>query len=221
MKGFIDVVDINDITNSMWIGLSNRLKENISFDINNSSESSMFGYKGKMKQGIVLLHEEGEKFNGIINFIKKKTKNKIVFSASSEEMCFYGPDNVSESSNYSYFHSKDLQNSWICIDFVDNQIIPTSYEIKTYPYAANDQHPKSWVIEVSNDNSSWFIVDEINNCSYLNRRSVSHTFKIKNQTSQKFRYIRMRLTGPNWLGKNSLAIKSFEVYGTLMLYSET
>lgn len=29
MKEFIETIDMNDITNSMWIELSNRLKENI------------------------------------------------------------------------------------------------------------------------------------------------------------------------------------------------
>lgn len=139
---------------------------------------------------------------------------------SSVESQPFGPENILSNNTWSYFHSKNLQNSWICIDFKDNQIIPDSYEIKTYPCSANDQHPKSWVIEVSNDNSSWFVIDEIKNCSYLNGRCFAHTFKIKSKISQKFSYIRMRLTGPNWFGANSLAIKSFEIYGALLMNKE-
>lgn len=106
--------------------------------------------------------KEGKKFNGIINFIQNKSKEELELTASSVETQFYSPINVLSPDYFNYFHSKDFENSWIC--FVDHKIIPNSYEIKSYPYNANDQHPKSWVIEVSNDEESWFIVDD---CSYL------------------------------------------------------
>lgn len=115
--------------------------------------------------------------------------------------------------DWKYFHSQYNQNNWICIDFKENQIIPNSYEIKSYPFGINEQHPKSWVIEASNNKISWFVVDEIKDCNCLNGRCVSHIFQIKNKSWQK--YLRMRLTGPNFLGLNPLAINAIEFYGIL------
>lgn len=218
MNEFIEVINMNDITNSMWIELSNRLKIDLTSSNNEQRKRrSQIRYQDEMVQGIVILHEEGKQFNGIVKYLQSKSSDEIDFSASSVEANHYSPKNVALFDyTWNYFHSKDLENSWICLDFKNHFVIPKAYEIKSYPYAQFDQHPKSWVIEVSNDYSSWSIIDEEKNCSYLNNRNVSHTFKIKYQTLQKFRYIRMRLTGPNFLGKNSLAIGSFELYGTLI-----
>lgn len=225
MKEFVDLIDMNDITNSMWIELSRRLKEDVvggpkQREKSDSSESDLYGqrYGKKQVHGTAFLKEEGQNFQGVINHLQKVSNGKIDnlmnFTSSSVENDYYCPKNVSLfGSKYNYFHSKDLENSWICLDFKDHKVCPTDYEIRSYSYNANDQHPKSWVIEVSNDLETWIKIDEENDCSYLNGRSVSHTFKMKIETLFAFRYLRMRLTGPNWLGKNSLAIDSFEVYG--------
>ena len=213
IEKFLQLIDMNDITNSMWNELSNRL-------INGQKATQIqnrIRYKDDKSKRLLLLYEDDKKFEGIVRYLRYELKESVDFTSSSVEANYYSPKNVALYDNlYQYFHSKDIENSWICLDFKDHRISPSSYQIKSYPYNQNDQHPKSWVIEVSNDSENWYVVDENVNCSYLNDRSVTHTFKIKNETIHTFRFLRMRLTGPNWLGKNSLAIGSFEVYGTLI-----
>ena len=51
-------------------------------------------------------------------------------------------------------YSKDQPNNWLCFDFKEHRIIPTDYTIKSYHVEKNYRSPKSWAIEVSNDNSS-------------------------------------------------------------------
>ena len=60
--------------------------------------------------------------------------------------------------------------------------------------------------------SVWRQID----CGDLNGKSFVHTFKMKNETSNEYRYVRMRLTGPNWNGNNKIFIDSFEIYGILV-----
>ena len=79
-----------------------------------------------------------------------------------------------------------------------------------------DRSPKSWAIEVSNDNSSLEIIDEQNDCSYLNGSLLTHTFHIQKQQNKKIRYIRMRSTGPCWNGQHYLNVGRFEIYGILI-----
>ena len=53
-------------------------------------------------------------------------------------------------------------------DFKDHKIIPTDYTLKSNSSSANVQKPKSWVIEGSNDNNSWEVIDEQVNYNYYN-----------------------------------------------------
>ena len=114
------------------------------------------------------------------------------------------------------FCSENIENSWICFDFKKHRIIPTEYSIRSRNGIPNWYHPKSWVIECSNDNNSWEIIDEEKNCSFLNGKRMIHTFKIEKQKIKKYRYMRMRSTGPDWFGANYLTMETFEIYGSLI-----
>lgn len=92
----------------------------------------------------------------------------------------------------------------------------TDYIIKSYPNGASTNHPKSWVIEGSNDDKQWEVVDEEKDCPYLNGHMFVHSFKLNQKISKPFRYIRMRITDQNWAGYNVLRFNSIEFYGKLI-----
>lgn len=79
--------------------------------------------------------------------------------------------------------------------------------------------PRSWIIEVSNDNLNWITIDEQKDCQTLNGSEKIAAFNIKKQISDKFRYIKLRQTGLNWYQgytpTNNLVICSIEFYGYL------
>lgn len=50
-------------------------------------------------------------------------------------------------------NEKGELNSWIKLDFKRHKIIPTDYTIRSFFRDKNGNHPKSWVIEVSNDDT--------------------------------------------------------------------
>lgn len=171
---------------------------------------------------IKLLYAPNKEFKGIFNYIKSlgnfARKVNITSSSIARNDLQFSPTNVVNYDSNKYFMSSDLDSSWICFDFKDYRIIPTDYTILSYENPS-DQHPNSWVIEGYNDtDDSWKIIDEENNCNLLNGGSKVHTFRIRKQSKQEFRMIRMRQTAKNCLDNNCLLISSFELYGTLIQY---
>ena len=94
---------------------------------------------------------------------------------------------------------------------------PTSYSIRSCVWTSGSSHPKSWVLEVSNDGSedSWKVVDSRENNNELNDRHVTRNFAVSSHPSGAFRFVRLRQTGKNHKGDDRLVICSLELFGTL------
>ena len=112
----------------------------------------------------------------------------------------------------SYFASKHSPNSWICYDFGGRRVTPTSYSIRS---CCGQFHLKSWVLEVSNDNEAWEVVDSRENNEELNAPHVTRNFAISAPTSGAFRFVRLRQTGENHRGYDYLRICALELFGAL------
>lgn len=154
-------------------------------------------------------------FDGIFNFFQKNSdiddEVKITFSSFN-----YGqPENLIQFNNQDFFGTGNQSNSWICFEFTKHNVIPTCYTIKSCDYGANWLHPKSWVIEGSDDSNIWEKIDEQNDCSLLKGASIVHTFQIMNEKSHEFKFIRIRQTDRNWKNNNCLYINCIEFYGLL------
>ena len=158
--------------------------------------------------------------NGIIAYLTQKyggnvhDKGVVEVTGTSAR----GSDvhkNVVDLGAGSYFYSEQENepNQWICYDFKDKRVAPTSYSIKSVNSAYNI---KSWVFEVSNDgrDGTWQGVDSRNDNNDLKARSVTHNFPIS-QTHGSFRFVRLRQTGKNHGGDDRLPLCALEVFGTL------
>ena len=93
--------------------------------------------------------------------------------------------------------------------------VATSYTIRTDVF----RFPKSWVFEVSNDGGDghWEIVDRHDDNSTLidpHVPRVTHNFAISACPRGSYRFVRLRLMGPDYNGER-LALSSLEVFGTL------
>ena len=94
---------------------------------------------------------------------------------------------------------------------------PTSYSIRSSGYGPGSGHPKSWVLEVSNDGSedSWKAVDSRKDNNDLNDELLTRNFSLGTPPSGAFRFVRLRQTGENHWGSDILAICALELFGTL------
>ena len=124
------------------------------------------------------------------------------------------PENAVDFTTSKFFASCDKPGSWICYDFKDMRVKPSSYTIKTYPYGAGCAHLKSWVLEGSTDGKSWEVLDS-RNTHDLNYQNASTTCEITAAYHQGFRLIRLRQKGQNHLGTDTLIVAAFELFGTL------
>ena len=142
-------------------------------------------------------------------------KGIVKVTASS---CWDGkPENVVDVELNKEFRSNDSRNSWICYDFGGQRMTPTSYSIRSCGWEPGSFHPRSWVLEVSNDGSegSWEVVDFRENNNELNDKRVTRNFAISAPPSGVFRFVRLRQTGVNHKGNNQLAICALELFGAL------
>ena len=142
-------------------------------------------------------------------------------SASSFTAPIDGPKWAAELGTLYAYCSVNEKNAWISYDFKTRRVIPKSYSIR----AASSCAPRSWVIEVSNNEDSWKIIDRREKNSDLNWYSMAH-FKIAHvPTNAAFRFIRLRQTGrnqddhPNSIYQ--LSMVALEIFGTLYKKSKS
>lgn len=207
---FLSSFDIDDITTETWKSLSSRLEHQIFYNDDD---------KPTQKVLIKKFPYENKDFQGIINFLRKETngniENKMTISSSSIYNQSYEAKNiiVFEDIKKSFF-SQNEKKSWICFHFNENSVTLSNYTLRSYFNTPND-HPKTWVIQGSNDGQNWEDIDKQEDCPYLNGASLIHTFKIKKENRKEFSYIKLLQTDSNWYGRDFLLIDSIEFYGEL------
>lgn len=222
MSEFISLYDVSDINKTVWNCLSKRLEKEIKIDNReNCIQKVERRYKEIQNKGLIFPVKENE-FDGILNYLKKISNDETCKEVNIES---YSVINDCQPRNVVLFDRKDMfletlglrNDEWLRFDFRDRRVIPTGYTIMSYPYNENSHHPRLWVIEGSIDNAHWEILDKQDKeRSELRGTNKVHTFNMNHQSSKEFRFIRMRLTGKNWLDQQRLALSCFELYGTLL-----
>ncbi|KAK8880719.1 hypothetical protein M9Y10_003406 [Tritrichomonas musculus] len=217
MIEFVSLFDASEMSYEMWKGLSKRLCQEIDKKEENldtlNNDKSRYIEVGKLFE-----YTEDKVFKGIFNYFQTETNGQIEkeidFTSSSLYSISYPPKNVAlfDDKN-SLFISQDVAGSWICFDFKDHRVTPTHYTMRSYCWSENNWHPRNWVVEGSCDNSKWEIIDDEKECSLVRGSSLVHTFKMNQPKSEKFKYIKLRATGPNWYNNNYFAFESLELYG--------
>lgn len=135
---------------------------------------------------------------------------------SSSNISIDVPANVYEYDNDdSLFYSKEngKEDQWLCFDFKEHKIIPTNYTMRS---TASFDKPKSWVLEGSNDNSKWDVIDERKDDSSLKQNMAIKTFTVSSKAKNAYRYVRIRQTGLNWYNRYYLTFGKFEFYGVFI-----
>lgn len=217
LEKFTNEVSFDDINWSIWRSICNALVKSKSPKINRSRYVSVVVEKN---------HIEGKEFNGILHYLTDETggnihDNDTIEITSNSVFQNFHPKNLVDYESPNYYESLINTNAIICFDFKDKLVEISSYSIKTNSNPRNGNHLKSWVVEVSNDENSWEVIDSHVNDESLNDSNAIRTFSIKEPTSF-CRYVRLRQTGPswengegNWGGSTIFLMSCFEIYGKL------
>lgn len=139
-------------------------------------------------------------------------KGIVKVTASSIYNNLYRAKKVVDFNNDKYFYSKNEKNSWLMYDFINRKVLPTRYLITTANW--NCDMPRNWVIEGSNNNEEWDVLDSRQNDVSLKEVNVTGKFIIESQ-EKSYRYLRIRQTGLNSGNNAVLAFSSLEFIGTL------
>ena len=204
---FLSVFNFNDITAGSWI--SKRLHKEVEKNYNINE----LRYRRK-----ILFSSKNNNLNGIFNFLQKKSniENEVKVTASSNAGGNLQKILLSENENNDFYTNSE-NNPSICLEFKKYRIMPKSYTIKSSNNYQGGHHPKSWIIEGSEDNSNWIKIDEQKDCSELNGPKFSYNFEIKKKYDMEFKFIRITHTGNCWDNCNNiLSIGSIEFYGDLI-----
>ena len=168
---------------------------------------------------------KSQQYSGILTYLTRKfggnvhDKGIVNVTGSSiriEDEDEFQPKDAADFSRLSSYQANGSQeNAWLCYDFKDRKVIPKAYVIRSQGAGQGGYHPKSWVVEVSSDGSSWQVVDRRNNDHSLDGYHLTNLFTVSEIPSQSFRFVRLRQTGPNHDGTYHFGLSGFEIFGTL------
>lgn len=161
---------------------------------------------------------DGDPLDGIIAYFTRMNGNVhtariVTVTASSTDWDRCKPEYVVDLQTTDSFVSQNEEESWISYNFRDRVVIVSGYSIKS-----NDEckwHPRSWVVEGSNDEFSWTEIDSWERTNTINRDDKGYYFTVREESSS-FRVVRLRQTGPNSSGTYHLCISGFELFGTIL-----
>jgi hypothetical protein len=197
-----------EFTISLWRAITNRLSEG-----DNTSRPISRRYAA------VFLPQTGAPLDGVIADLTRKHGGnvherdivKVSASSVSGNSSSYGAHNAVNLVNHqqNLFHSDSTANQWLCYDFKDRRI-----ELSDYSIAAHTSYfLRSWIIEGSEDGSSWNVLDERKDNTEADSNHPITTFSVS--TRMKSRFIRLGQTGKCSSNQDWLVLYGFEVFGFL------
>ena len=220
IKEFYELFDFNDLTAPVWESIFCRLEKEIRTNEKENSERKHEQVK-RPPTFLTKIENKEKEFDGILNYLRThgniKNEINITYSSNNGNKDPFEIVKYEDSSTSSYFVTKNEKNSWICIEFKNHSVIPSGYIIRSYN-STNHHHLKTWILEGSNDNNSWQILDSQRDNGFLNGASNVHLFPITNNETQKnsYKYLRIKQTGQDWHGCNYLLFNSIEFYGQII-----
>jgi hypothetical protein len=157
--------------------------------------------------------------DGIIAFLTQRCGGNVhdrglVNVASMSTNGVNHPKHIADLSVDSKFVSDGRSGQWISYEFRTGTVCPSGYAIRSqFDYGPGNCHPKTWVLEISMDGSTWAIVDERIDNYELNGRNVTCYFGIREDLRQDCRFVRLRQTGKTHNNNDYLHFSSLEIFG--------
>ncbi|KAK8896596.1 hypothetical protein M9Y10_014505 [Tritrichomonas musculus] len=213
IEEFLKIFDYNNLTGEVWNSISLRFKTRVKEE---QKKENRYRQSEKTK----FLYERGHEFEGIIKYLKTKSKNdirKYINITSTAESNKHHKLNIIDCDDKErFFSTGKFKDRWICFQFKENKVKLSHYTIRNY--ISGPDFPRSWVIEGSNEDSysdKWEVIDERINAEEMKGKGTTYTFSIQNKNDKAFSFIRMRSTGADWDNDEYLCINAIEFFGSL------
>ena len=205
---------LNDTNYGVWGQICRRLMLEPKLTENPRQVRSNFKFDAsKPLQGIIAFLTR--QYDGTLrNVHDQGIVNITASSVLNNKPCFH-PKNAADFETEWQFYSENQANSWICYDFKERRVSPTSYSVRSNTQSRAGDHLRSWVVEVSNDAESWIEIDRQEDNPTLQASLALKNFKISTVPNGAFRFFRLRNIGTtNSGGYRYLIITGLEIFGT-------
>lgn len=202
MMRYTEEMRLSDLTGAVFHSLCKRITER---PMRRISDEQEFKY------------HKGHAFEGLFWNLQKQW-NKSLFASNIlkiEASDGSDPSRIITGEGADCWYSRNEENSWVMIDFLDHAFKMSQYSLRTFVGAPNSGHLKTWAIEGSNNGKDWTVIDKRKDNENLNGRNKYRTLRCHG-AKQFFRYIRLRQTGKNHCGNDFLFLSSIEFFGCLV-----
>lgn len=182
-----------------------------------SSKEKHTKKKGDQKGSQKFEYKEGHEFEGILHHLAVLTGGDIskngTIQLTSNSICseFHRVSYLLDSTDKTYAAKlSDWPKVQILFDFKDRLVNIDGYSIKSSSHSIG--HITNWVIEISDDNQEWSIIDQQSNYTELSHPNAVKTFAVKPKGFK--RYCRFRHTSkPS--GNGNVEFCRIEFFGRL------
>ncbi|OHT12772.1 hypothetical protein TRFO_17325 [Tritrichomonas foetus] len=171
----------------------------------------------------VHLYTDEQHFRGIINELTRQVggnvhQNKVIeITASSYHSS--SPFQIADFNWNSTFWSANQPESWIKFDFLEMSVKLSGYTLKTTSGGGQGYyHMKSWIVEGSKDGIDWIEIDRQEENDDLNSSAAIKTYECQNQ-EEDYRFLRVKMIGPNHGNSNYLVLTNIEFFGSLFTFN--
>lgn len=204
MNTFLEKFNPLEIDASIWNVLKNRLVLEVNCPID---------YSRYKKIITTLVHNQEQPFTGIFDFLGKKkmvpVKNLVSATLSNDHSI---SDKIFNKDNNATWHIDEKNDSFLMFDFKSSKVSISGYEIKSGAPESHWDSPHNWVIETSDDKTTWQVVDKRESNTDLISNDTIFYWGIEEKTDPA-RYIRWRITKDTTQKSSQLQCKQFEIYG--------
>ena len=159
--------------------------------------------------------DPSNKMNGIVAHLTRECGENVHnrgIVAITERSSIKSVKNAVDFGGIAAFLSHSHKDPWICYDFKDQRVIPTSYTVQVPAWCTL----KSWIIQVTNDEKqrSWTVIDHRHKY-FLEDHKGPETFDITHVPREGFRFFRLKQIE---MGRyhSGLPVRSLEIFGTLV-----
>lgn len=216
MSFYLSMLDLDSIDAEIWEQLITRML----YEAPNNQSMKDFGFKDG-----VFLPSEGHEFDGLIHHLwDEYGENPIeegVIKVMASSTLTGNVNNLFEYSDFSSFLCWNLRNEldgYVEVDFCDHRVNISHYSMRTPTDGGYDNdYPKTWSLEGSNDGIRWKLLDKRINDESLHGEDLTATFECENVTNESFRYIRLYQRGTSHFSggyQSYMYISTLEFFGS-------